>query len=372
METFARVFLTAKDTEHRLCEVSRVPLQPHTWEDWLNYVFVDPHKQNQTVIGFGGALTDAAAETLAKLSEDKQQELITAYFDRDKGIGYSLGRVNINSCDFSSDMYTYCDEGDVSLRSFSLAHDLRYKIPFIKRALSATAGDLALFASPWSPPAWMKDNKDMLYGGKLLPKYRDAWARYFVKFIEHYAAEGIPLWGITVQNEPLASQTWESCIYTAEEERDFIRDHLGPMLHTSGHGRVKLIAWDHNRGVMYERARVILSDPGAAHYVWGIGYHWYCSESYENVSLVRESFPGTHLLFTEGCHGPYDRARLNEWWVGEMYGMALIQDMNRGCEGWCDWNILLDEYGGPNHVGNCCFAPVHADTEKNELIYTTP
>ena len=134
-------------------------------------VFVDPSKSFQTYFGIGAALTDAAAETFYKLPKDKQEELLKAYFDKEKGIGYTVARTNINSCDFSSDMYTYVQDGDKELKSFNIEHDRKYKIPFIKEAMKTAGGKLNLFASPWSPPAWMKDNNDMLQGGKLKPDF---------------------------------------------------------------------------------------------------------------------------------------------------------------------------------------------------------
>src|ERR1041385_2565437 len=191
-------------------------------------VFVDPSHRFQTFLGIGGALTDAAAETFALLPKEKQRELLTAYFDEQQGIGYKLARTNIHSCDFSSSSYTYVSEGDKELKSFSVEADKRYRIPFIKRVLAATRGRLNMFASPWSPPAFMKDNRDMLHGGKLKREFYQSWANYYAKFIQAYQREGIPIWGITIQNEPMATQKWESCIYSAEEERDFLKNYLGP------------------------------------------------------------------------------------------------------------------------------------------------
>jgi len=223
-------------------------------------VFVDPSKRAQTILGIGGALTDASAETFAKLPPAKQREVLDAYFDADKGIGYTLGRTNIHSCDFSSGSYTYVSEGDKALTSFSVAHDRQFRIPFIKRALAAAGGKLTLFGSPWSPPAFMKDNNDMLHGGKLKPEFYQAWATYFTKFIKAYEREGIPIWGISVQNEPMATQIWESCIFSAEDERDFLKNYLGPTMKREGLGDRKIIAWDHNRDLIYQRVSTILAD----------------------------------------------------------------------------------------------------------------
>jgi glucosylceramidase len=369
------VYTTSKDNPARMAlgatlnfEPARQPLETET------AVFVNPNKQFQTMLGIGGAITDASAEVFSKLSPAKQDELVTAYYDKDKGIGYSLVRTTIHSSDFASGSYTYINEGDKALSTFSLEHDRQYRIPLIKKAL-ATGDKLKVYASPWSAPAFMKDSKRMLRGGKLLPEYRDAWARYFVKFIKGYEAEGIPVWGLTVQNEPMAVQSWESMIFTAEEERDFLRDHLGPVMHAAGLADKKIIVWDHNRDLLSHRAAVIFSDPRAAKYAWGIGFHWYESWAggapmYDNVRDVHQAFPDKHLMLTEATVEKFDPERYQHWPNAERYGSAMINDLNVGTVGWTDWNILLDERGGPNHVNNFCFAPIHADTKTGELIYT--
>ncbi|MGO9585112.1 MAG: glycoside hydrolase family 30 protein [Limisphaerales bacterium] len=364
------IYLTARDTGQKLAKAGETELVkglPAVEQE--ECIFVDPSKTFQTVLGIGGALTDAAAETFYKLPEGKQQELLRAYFDPQAGIGYTLGRTSIHSCDFSSGSYTYVKDGDKQLDSFDIAHDLKYRIPFIKAAMAKAGHDFTLFASPWSPPGWMKDNGDMLHGGKLKPEYYESWARYYGRFIQAYEKEGIPVWGLTVQNEPLAKQTWESCIYTAEEERDFVKNYLGPALHKAGLQDKKIIIWDHNRSLMYERASVVLDDPAAAKYVWGVGFHWYMGDNFENVKRLKEAYPQTHLLFTEGCNYPFDFSKINDWQWGELYAKSMIHDFNNGAEGWTDWNVLLDEKGGPNHVQNFCFAPIHADTKTGDLWY---
>ncbi len=369
------VYTTAESTKLRLTATDTVKFvdfgQPLETQPC---VFVDPTKTFQTFVGIGGAITDASAETFAKLPKEKQKEIIQQYYDVNKGIGYSLARTNIHSCDFSSGSYTYVDEKDAALKSFSVAHDKEFRIPMIKQAIAAAGGKLTMYASPWSPPAWMKDNNNMLKGGKLLPAYYQSWADYFVKFIRAYESEGIPMWGLSVQNEPMATQTWESCIYSGEEERDFIKKYLGPALHKAGMADKKLIAWDHNRDLIYQRASTVLDDPEAAKYVWGIGFHWYESWTgggniYDNVKRVAETYPDKNLIFTEGCAESYDFAKIGEWKWGEKYGLSMISDFNNGTVGWTDWNILLDEKGGPNHVGNFCYAPVHADTKTGQIYY---
>lgn len=371
-----KVYTTANDSVNRITltaagvfDSARQPFETEV------AVFVNPVKTFQEVVGIGGAITDAVAETFSRLTPENQQRLIDAYFNPEKGIGYTLIRTNIHSCDFSSNSYTYVSEGDSALTSFSISHDLQYRIPLIKRAMEASGSGIKLFASPWSPPAFMKDNNNMLRGGKLMPKYYQSWANYFVRFIQEYEKAGVPVWGVTVQNEPMARQVWESCIFTAEEERDFLKYYLGPTLWKNGYREKKIIVWDHNRDLMPYRADVIFSDPEASMYAWGIGFHWYEDWSggkkmFDNVRNVHECYPEKHILFTEGTVESFVPNHYSYWPNAEKYATSMIYDFNSGASGWTDWNILLDEQGGPNHVGNFCFAPMHGDTRTGELFIT--
>lgn len=370
------VYTTASESDLRLTVTENLTFK--TAEQPLENevsVFVNPKKLFQTLLGIGGAITDASAEVFDQLPIEKQNEFLTAYYDKDKGIGYSLCRTPIHSSDFSNGSFTYIEEGDKDLKTFSIAHDRTYRIPLIKKAIETAGGSLLLYASPWSPPAFMKDNNNMLQGGKLLPEYFDAWALYYAKFIKAYEAEGMPIWGITIQNEPMAVQRWESCIYTAEEERDFLKNHLGPTLEREGLGDKKIVVWDHNRDLINHRANTIFEDPEAAKYAWGIGFHWYETWAggdpmFSNLGNIKESFPTKNLLFTEGCQEGFRSDRYQYWQHAERYGRSIINDFNNGTVGWTDWNILLNQEGGPNHVGNFCFAPIHGDTETGDLIYT--
>lgn len=370
------VYTTAKDTDLRLTqtETTSFELADQATEDKVS-IFVNPAKSFQTFWGIGGALTDASAEVFAQLPADKQDEFLKAHYDVEDGIGYTLARVPIHSCDFSSASFTYVTDTDKELKTFSIEHDQEYRIPFIKRAIQASGGDLPLYASPWSPPPHMKSNGEMLHGGSLLPEYYDSWALYYTKFIKAYEADGIPIWGITIQNEPMATQRWESCIYTAEQERDFLKNHLGPTMVREGLHDKKIIVWDHNRDLIGNRAHTIFGDPEASKYAWGIGFHWYetwtgSDPNFNNLKNVTESYPDKRLVFTEGCAESFRDDHYEYWPNAERYGSNMINDFNHGTVGWTDWNILLDETGGPNHVNNLCFAPVHADTRSGELIYT--
>ena len=369
------VYETVENTELRLSQTSELNFveADQALENEIS-IFVIPAKKFQTFVGIGGAITDASAEVFALLSEAKQKELLDAYYS-EEGNNYNIIRTSIHSCDFGSASFTYIEEGDKELKTFSIAHDQHYRLPLIKKAIETMNHAPVFYASPWSPPAFMKINNNMLKGGKILPEYMQAWANYYVKFIEAYEAEGIPVWGLTVQNEPMAVQRWESCIYTAEEERDFIKNNLGPTLVKAGLGDVKLIAWDHNRDLLSQRASVILEDKEAAKYVWGMGFHWYETWAggepmWNNLKQVNESYPDKKLVFTEGCNEGFKAEHYQRWSNAERYGRSMINDFNNGTVAWTDWNILLNEKGGPNHVSNMCFAPIHADTHTGELIFT--
>ena len=377
VESNIRVYTTESQSNIKLAKSNIVPTftsiqQP---KEVHSGIFVNPKVTFQTFVGIGAALTDAAAETFYKLNKDQQEIFLESYFSKDKGIGYTLVRTIIHSCDFSTESYTYIEEGDESLESFSIERDLKHRIPFTKRVLDVATKDIVVYASPWSPPAFMKTNNNMLQGGKLKKEYYPVWANYFAKFIKAYENEGIPIWGLTIQNEPMAVQRWESCIYTAEEERDFLKYHLGPTLEREGLQDKKIIVWDHNRDLLFDRASVILNDPEANKYVWGTGFHWYedwkdGKPMFNNVGKVATAFPDKKLIFTEGCNEGFDINRIQDPKLPERYAKAMINDFNNGTVAWTDWNILLNEYGGPNHVGNFCFAPVHGDTSSGELLFT--
>jgi glucosylceramidase len=365
----AEIYMTAENTSNRVTSLGvRVfePLDQPNEDDPT--VMIDTDKTFQAIEGFGGAFTDAAAVNFGKMSREKQEEFLTACFDPDKGNGYTLCRTPIHSCDYSDEQYVYANvPGDKDLEHFTIDHDRKYRIDFIQRALKTARGNLKLFASPWSPPAWMKTNNDMLHGGKLKPEYFQTWANYFVKYIDAYKKEGIPIWGLTVQNEPMAVQVWESCIFTAAEERDFVRDYLGPTLHRNGLSNVKLMIWDHNRGIMYQRAEVVYDDPQASKYVWGTGYHWYVGNHFDNVRMVHDAFPDKNLIYTEAGMG-------GNWRTAVNLAKSMIIDLNNWANGWTFWNLVLDENRGPRHAGGTGpgMSIVTLNTSTGDLIFNPP
>lgn len=227
-------------------------------------------------------------------------------------------------------------------------------------------GDIDMLMSPWSPPAYMKTNGEMNHGGKLKEEYFELWSQYYVKFIEAYKKEGINIDFITVQNEPKAVQTWDSCVYTAEEERDFVKNYLGSKMEKEG---VKILFWDHNKERIYDRASVMLSDKEAAKYIYGIAFHWYSGNHFEQLAMFNKKYPDKKLVFSEGCY-EYSRGKEDPLTIAEGYAHEIIGNFNNGCNVFCDWNLVLNEEGGPNHVGNFCAAPIMADTQ-NDKVYIT-
>lgn len=363
----AHVYMTAKSTSNLLSDLNYRALEDLEQPD-ENFptIFIDPDKTFQTIEGFGGAFTDATAVIFSRLSNEQKKDFIKAHFNPVVGNGYTLCRTTIHSCDYSDEMYTYDDVADdKELKNFSIDHDRKNRLPLIQMALKEANGNIKIFASPWSPPAWMKTNNNMLYGGKLKPEYFQTWAEYFVKYVKAYEKEGIPIWGLTVQNEPMAVQVWESCIFTAKEEKDFVRDYLGPTLKKNGLSDLKLMIWDHNRGIMYQRAQVAYNDPEASKYIWGMGFHWYVGDHFDNVRIVHDAFPDKGLLYTEaGIGGSWDDAfRLSK---------NIIIDLNNWAQGYVYWNMLLDENGGPRHAGGEFRGEnvVTFNTKTGELIYS--
>ncbi|KAJ4456772.1 putative O-Glycosyl hydrolase family 30 [Paratrimastix pyriformis] len=368
-----RLIQSARDTGDRFATMPSPKWVPDTTAARTLTINVD--KKYQALLGFGGAFTEAAAHNFAQMSPAKQAELLEAYFGP-SGNQYTVGRIHMNSCDFSiNGSYSYDDtRDDFALTHFDISHDLNEIIPFIQRALNTTYNPMSLYFSPWSPPAWMKKNENMISsptpGLKADSRYHAAWALFFSKFIDAYAAQGINFWGLTVQNEPGFADTcpWESCGYHGEDERDFVRDFLGPQL-KQDHPDVKIMIFDHNKDNVATFSQKILADPKAAQYVAGTAFHWYSGDQFENLDLVHDMDSSKFLLATEACECP---PAIGDWHRGEMYGHDILGDLNHWATGWVDWNLILDMKGGPNHVKNFCGAPIHVDPLTDTIHYEAP
>lgn len=328
-----------------------------------------PQKKYQTIEGFGAALTESAGYTLARMSKEKQQEVIEAFYGK-SGIGYTLGRVHMDSCDFSISNYCAVEQpDDPQFSDFNLDRDAKYVQPLIKMAEQALGKHVYLLLSPWSPPAFMKETGVRNGGGHLRKECYQAYADYVAKYISEYQKRGIQIDCMTVQNEPLAVQTWDSCEYTPQEEKEFLRDYLYPTLQAHGLGKVALYIWDHNKERVYERTCDIV-DETTADMVTGVAFHWYSGDHFETLQMVREDFPNLRLMHSEGCVELY---RVETGQFGDdinqaaMYAHDMIGDLNHGMNSWFDWNLVLDEQGGPNHVGNYCNAPIICNTTTDTL-----
>jgi glucosylceramidase len=325
----------------------------------------------QTIRGFGGAFTQSSGINVSKLPESKRKQFFRDYLGKD-GLNYNLGRVHINSCDFSTGDYAYLKDASEPLSAFDLSVDDEYILPMLKEA--SEHGGIELLASPWSPPAYMKTNGDMKHGGQLKREFYGDWAAYMVKFVQEYKKRGVNISMISVQNEPAAVQTWESCIYSAEEEGTFAASFLGPALEAAGLSDVKIFVWDHNKEILFDRACGAMSVPGADKYIGGFAFHWYTGDHFDAIRLTQDRFPSKELIFTEGCVEYSRFADSNEVRKAEMYGHDMLGNLASGATGILDWNLLLDAKGGINHVGNFCAAPImcnddFTDYEKRLSYY---
>lgn len=327
-----------------------------------------PSQTKQTILGFGAAFTEAAAYVFSKMNETRQHEFLEQCFGS-TGNKYNFCRTHIQSCDFALGNSAYVnDKDDIDLKTFSLEQDKKYLIPFIKKALQKN-GEIQLLASPWSPPPFAKTNNEMNHGGKLIKEYYQRWADIITKYIIEYKKLGINISRITVQNEPNAVQTWDSCIFTPEEEQDFACNYLRTALNKNGLDYIKINIWDHNKEIIFERATKILSNDSAKQAISGIACHWYSGDHFESVQMVRDEFPEKEIISTEGCVEYSRYKQNNQVRNAEIYAHDMIGNLNSGLNAYIDWNILLDEKGGPNHVKNFCDAPIMYDI-NNDMVDT--
>lgn len=358
-----------------------------------------PEQKFQTITGFGGSFTEASAYLLNQLSKENRNKIIEAYFG-ENGARYSLTRTHINSCDFSLSNYSYAPvANDMKLENFSIKEDKDDIIPMIKDAMKVSKDGFKIIASPWTAPPWMKDNKKWV-GGKLLPKYYDTWALFFSKYIDAYKEEGINIWGITVENEPLGNgNNWESMHYTAEEMTQFVQNHLGPKLEADGKRDVKILGYDQNREHLKEWVDAMYKNKATSKYFDGTAIHWYAS-TYEvfpeELQYAYKKAPNKYLIQTEACVDAevpkwkddkwYWSKKATDWgwdWAPEKdkhyhpkyvpvyrYARDIIGCLNNWVDGWVDWNMVLDTKGGPNWFKNWCVAPVIVNPETDEVYFT--
>ncbi len=335
-------------------------------------VNLHPDIRYQAFRGFGGTFTEAACYCLKMAGEKVAREILNAYYGED-GLRYTHGRLHLDSADAALGNYSAMDDpGDPDLKTFSLARDEMYVIPAVKAAQQIAARPLSLMISPWSPPPFMKTNGEKNHGGKLKPEYRALWAKYIARYVREYEARGIRFSMMSLQNEPKAVQTWDSCVYTAEEEREFIRNFLAPEFSRQGLEAIQILIWDHNKERAVERAQAVLSDDEMRALVSGVAVHWYSGDHFEALDMLRRLYPDKHLVFSEGCvelskYGAHDPLR-----SARMYAREIIGDLNGGVDAFIHWSLAFDPSGGPNHVNNLCEAVVVCDWENQKAVYTLP
>ncbi len=340
--------------------MKRLYLTPGETENGVVNLY--PECTDQAFFGFGGAVTEAAAYTYSLMNDEQKQALLTAYFAPDR-MNYQFVRVPIDSCDFSLGQY----DGYTETGAPDLSRIEKTILPMLRDIEAIANRKAPIMLSPWSPPAFMKTNGLREQGGKLKPEYRAAWADYLCRCVKAYRDLGFAVDRMSLQNEPKAVQTWDSCLFTAAEEKAFLRDFMYPALQRYGLTDVKVYLWDHNKERVYERMRDMIdekTDPMVA----GACFHWYSGDHFEALDLCRKRFPKKDLMVSESCIEYRFYSKEDVTGAAVKLSHELIGDLNHGITAFCDWNLLLDETGGPNYVGNLCLAPFLFDRTKKALL----
>lgn len=331
-----------------------------------------PSVTYQTFKGFGGMFTESAAYCVKNAGGTNGDDIMKDLFS-DSGLCYSCGRVHLDSCDASLSNYSAVDdENDFCLESFSLSRDEEYLIPMIKKAQKYCSKPLTLMISPWSPPAFMKTNGEKNHGGQLKPEFYTLWAKYICRFMKEYQKHGIDFSMISLQNEPKATQNWDSCLYTAAEEREYLRNYLIPEMKRQGFGHIEILIWDHNKERALERALETINDKEMDALISGVAVHWYSGDHFEQLAMIHKLFPDKRIVFTEGCV-EYSRFSIDDHLAhARMYAHDIIGDLNNGVDCFMHWSMVFDQNGGPNHVNNLCEAIIMCDTENSRYVKTLP
>lgn len=318
------------------------------------HVEVDAQTRYQTMVGFGAAITDATAWLMMqRQSEAQRTALLNELFGRGEGgVGFNFTRLTIGASDFSRQHYSFDDmppgQTDFALANFSIDAQRADLLPVVRQALAINPG-LQVMASPWSAPGWMKTS-DSLIKGSLRPDRYDAFARYLLRYVQAFAAEGVPIFALTVQNEPhFEPGNYPGMRVDAAARAEFVGRHLGPLLAQQG-AKVQIIEWDHNWDEP-QAPLAVLADPVARPYVAGVGWHCYVSETLlPNQSVVRDAHPDKDVWLTE-CSGGEWKPLWSErlpWTVRHLV-IGATRHWARGVQ---MWNLALDENHGP-HLGGC-------------------
>ena len=371
-----------------------------------NVLNLYPDITYQTIEGFGGAITESVAYLMQQMDEENQNKLLTECFSAE-GSRYKFLRMHLDSCDYSLEEYAAVADpiADPDLATFTIERDKKYAIPFIKKAMEIAPEPLSILVSPWSPPAAWKtpparpkndvsvyggssflsslmpqvdyDTPQRCNGGSLKPEFYPDWAKYLVKYIQAYLEEGLPVTMLSVQNETVAATNWDSCVWTAQEQKTFLRDYLYPAMKEAGlTDTVKIFIWDHNKERVLEYAREIIDDM-TDEMIGGIAFHWYSGDHFDAVKICSDLFPGKTLISSECCalhipgqagmfaafSGDSTMPETVEYQDAAAYAHDIIGDLNAGMNRWIDWNICVDKNGGPRHVSMGFAAPIVANED---------
>lgn len=332
-------------------------------------------EKHQVIDGFGGCFNELGWIALSKLEEEQRKEILDELFLKESGCKFNFCRLPIGANDYSAEWYSHNEvDGDYDMKEFSIARDYKYLIPYIKEALSRNK-ELKLFASPWSPPTWMKFPKAYNYGTIIWDKkILDAYALYFLKFVESYKKEGIAINQIHIQNEPMASQKFPSCVWTGEQFREFIGEYIGPLfeennLHTEiWLGTINGPETDHRQ--LYtdydDYANLVLSDEKASKYVKGVSYQW--AGKYA-VQRTHESWPEIKLMQSENECGE----GRNTWEYAHYVFRLFRHYFANGVNSYIYWNMVLENGGistwGWTQNSLICINPTTKEVTYNPEFY---
>ncbi len=362
-----------------------------------------PNHTFQTVEGWGCAMTESACWLLSRMSPEDRRAALARWFGPE-GMDARFIRMHIDSCDYALSEYQSVADplADPELETFNIDRDRQCTLPVVKEAIAMAGGKLRVLLSPWSPPWQWKTPPEFAqndaavygggqfeidttkpgrsFGGRLKPEYYGPWAKYLVKFIQAYLAEGIPVGMLSIQNEASAATAWDSCLWSGEQERTFLKEHLYPELERAGlAGKIEVFIWDHNKERAVEHIDAFMADPEAAAKVDGFAWHWYSGDHFEAIELLHRRYPDRILMHSESCplHMPGRPDSMSATEDGVLnkidadktpqqcdyddavaYAHDIIGDLNSGMQRWIDWNMVVDRMGGPRRVPGGFAAPL--------------
>jgi glucosylceramidase len=325
-----------------------------------NVISLNPEGKFQEILGFGAAFTDASCYIFNQLSGDAREHLFHELFHPSE-LGLNVCRTCIGASDYSTELYGFDDgEPDPDLKRFSIDHDRAYFLPALRQARKVNP-DLFLFSSPWSPPGWMKANGSML-GGSMRNKYFASYAQYFLKFLQAYAAEGVPIQAVTSQNEVDTDQDGRmpACLWGQEYEIGFVKSHLGPVLRDNGIP-AKIWLLDHNYN-LWGRVICELDDPDVRKYANAVAWHGYAGGA-SMMSKVHGAHPDAEMHWTEGGPDYTSPDYATDW---AKWGHTFTEALRNWCQSLTGWNLALDENGRPNIGPFSCggLVTIHSRTQE--------